>query len=624
MKNIAIFAMSLVSASVYAAPVSNDVLKTWWHSPATSAVQIVNNMSLREQIGQTLMLDFRAWGKNEKDEPLALTKLNKEIAEIIYNYRLGSVILFRENLLNTTQTVDLINALQAARSNLPLFVSVDQEGGYVTRLQEGTEMPGNMALGATRNPALAELSGMVHGAELASLGFNFNFGPVVDVNSNQNNPVIGVRSYSDRPELVTTMANSYVKGIHKYNILTSAKHFPGHGNVAVDSHFGLPSVPYSVQEWRRIDLPPFAQALKYGADSVMTAHVSVPQLDNSQLTTLKGEKMTTPATLSKKIIDGVLRQQLKFDGLVLTDAMDMGAISSNFDMNWAVETALKAGVDIALMPIPIWDAAAVGKLDKLYTHLISQADKDEDLRERIKQSAQRVVLAKLTHRIDGMAKDSAVAKTIVASLQHKKLEDMVSENAITLIKNDAVLPFVLKENSNILVISDEQSRNDLIIKHINGLVNETALSAINLDSAKVALMGNDLSTDTLQAKIAQSDLIVLATYNLGKDPLNAQKIIDAANMAQKKLVVIATRNPYDIAHLRNVNANLAIYGVTGFDITNNNRNSLEANIKAGVKTLFADPVTQQPFNRPLGKLPVNIKSADGSKVLYAIDHGLTF
>ena len=624
MKKLTLLASLLLVAGVNAAPLEQMELEELWHNPQQSAQRLIDNMSLREMIGQTLMLDFRAWGKDKQGLPIPFNKMNQEVANIIYKYRLGSVILFRENLLTTEQTVELINDMQAARDGLPLFISVDQEGGYVTRLREGTEMPGNMALGATRNLALAELSGMVHGAELASLGFNLNFGPVVDVNSNQNNPVIGVRSYSDDHNIVSSMAKSYVKGIHKYNVLTSAKHFPGHGNVATDSHFGLPEVPYSVNEWNQVDLPPFVSTLANGVDTVMTAHVVFPSLDNTKLTTLKGEAMGTPATLSKKIIDGVLRQKLKFDGLVLTDAMDMGAISNNFNINWAVATAYKAGVDMPLMPIPMWGLDAALKLDNLYSYLIEQADKDSELKARIKESAKRVVLTKLKNRITGEPKDPVKAKTVVASVQHKKLEDMVAEHAVTLIKNDGILPISFSAGKKILVISDEQSRSDMMAKHIQELAKKLDLEAVETTARKVTLMNSDLDVKELEREIEYNDLVLLGTYNLTANPVNAQRIIDAANKAGTKTVVISTRNPYDIVHLNGVSANLAIYGITGFDITNNNRNSLETNIKAGISTLFKNAVSGEPINKPSGKLPVNIKSADGNKILYPINHGLSF
>lgn len=624
MKKLALLTSLLLSTGGHAAQIHQDQLETLWKNPQQSAQQLIDNMSLREMIGQTLMLDFRSWGKDGNEQPLPFNVMNSDVAEIIYKYRLGSVILFRENLITTEQTVKLINDFQAARDGLPLLVSVDQEGGYVTRLREGTEMPGNMALGATRNPALAELSGMIHGAELANLGINLNFGPVVDVNSNQNNPIIGVRSYSDDQQTVTTMANSYVKGIQKYQVLSSAKHFPGHGNVAVDSHFGLPEVPYSVQQWRQTDLPPFANTLANGVDTVMTAHVVFPSLDDGKLTTLKGEKMGTPATLSKKIIDGVLRKQLNFNGLVLTDAMDMGAISSNFDMNWAVATAYKAGVDMPLMPIPMGGDQAVQQLDSLYDYLVEQADKDPELKARIKESAKRVVLTKLSKRISAEPKDAAKAKTVVASTQHKQLEDMVSENAVTLIKNDGVLPVALNAGKKILIISDEQPRSEMMAKHIQDLANNQELAAVATTARKINLANDDLDAQAMQADIDANDFIILGTYNLMGKAGNAQKIIDAANKAGKKLVVIATRNPYDIAHLSGVHANLAVYGITGFDITNNNRNSLETNIKAGIRTLFKHPQTGVAFNNPTGKLPINIKSADSQQILFARDHGLSF
>lgn len=219
MKNLTLLSLCLLSAMSLADPLSQTQLNELWKDKQKSADEIVKNMSEAEKIGQLFMLDFRYWNKDSKGEPAPFLAMNDEVAKVINQYHLGSVILFRENLIDTPQTVELINQLQASRSNLPLFIGTDQEGGYVTRLRVGTEMPGNMALGATRNPALAELTGMIHGYELSSLGFNINFGPVVDVNNNQNNPVIGVRSYSDNKELVEALSTNYIKGIHKYNLL---------------------------------------------------------------------------------------------------------------------------------------------------------------------------------------------------------------------------------------------------------------------------------------------------------------------------------------------------------------------------------------------------------------------
>lgn len=622
MKKLTLLTACLFSALSMADPITQAQLNELWKDKQKSADEIVNKMSEAEKIGQLFMLDFRYWNKDSNGEPAAFLAMNDEVAKVISQYHLGSVILFRENLIDTPQTIKLINQLQSSRSNLPLFIGTDQEGGYVTRLRVGTEMPGNMALGATRNPALAELTGMIHGYELASLGFNINFGPVVDVNNNQNNPVIGVRSYSDNKELVENLSTNYIKGIHKYNLLTSLKHFPGHGNVSSDSHVDLPIVNSDAKTWRSTKLAPFKYALAHGSDAVMTAHIIVPALDDNKITTLTGKKVGIPATLSKPILHGILRDELKFEGLIVTDAMDMGAIADNFDINWAVETSLLAGSDIVLMPIKMWDTEAVTRLDNMYRYLEVQAAKNPELQKRIDESAKRVVLKKLQQQITAQPVDINVAEHVVASKSHKDLENMVSEQAVTLIKNDNVLPYILKPQNRILVISDEKPRNTLIEKHLHDIAAETGVN-IKSNEHIVKLNENTLSKSDAEQLIANQDLILLTTYNLKDTPTNAQLIIDAANKTKTPLVVISSRNPYDIAYLNGVRANIAIYGITGFDITNNNRNSLETNIRSGLRTLFADSHAQ-PLNPPKGLLPVNIKNPQGNKVLFPYGHGETY
>ena len=613
-------ALFLFSAGIHADVISDEQLKAWWLTPEQSALNIVQGMSFEEKVGQILMLDFRYWGRDAQGNKQPLTQSDTALQKLIQDYHLGSVILFRENLIDTPQTVQLINNLQQARSNLPLFISTDQEGGYVTRLRVGTEMPGNMALGATGSPKLAQLAGRIHGYELSSLGFNFNFGPVVDVNNNQNNPVIGVRAYSDDPQRVSELAKSYISGIHQYPVLTSLKHFPGHGNVASDTHFALPTISIDKAAWQRVELMPFLETLPY-TDAIMTAHVVVPALDNSKLLTRNGEQMGTPATLSRPILTGILREQLKFNGLILTDAMDMGAISANFAADWAVKQAILAGNDMVLMPLEIKDEASAQQLNALYQYLQVEAERDPALKSRIDESAKRVVYTKLAKKISATPRDASVAAKIVGSQQHKQTENFIAEQAVTLIKNNGVLPFPLKRTNTVLVYSDEQPRNALIEKHLHAIAAEFH-SQITVNSQVVKLGQNTLRPEEIERQIAGQQLVILATYNLRSDPQNAQKIIDAAHRAKVPLVVIATRNPYDIAYLKNVDANIAIYGITGFDVTNNVRNSLETNIRSGLRTLFKGPDNQPPLAIPHGKLPVNITSPDGSTVIYSRGHGL--
>ena len=618
-----LLATLLFSAISNAAVIPDSQLHQMWKAPQTEAEKLVAEMSLEEKIGQIVMMDFRSWQGEGEEQKHPVTELNSALAEIISKYHLGSVILFRENLIDTPQTVKLINALQDARSNLPLMISTDQEGGYVTRLRVGTEMPGNMALGATRSQKLTETAGDIHGQELSALGFNFNFGPVVDVNNNQNNPVIGVRSYSDSPEWVSDLAKSYIRGIHHHGIMTSLKHFPGHGNVVSDTHFALPVIQIDKAAWQATELPPFINAMPY-TDAIMTAHVVLPALDNTQLTSIKGETIGTPATLSHPILTETLRNQLGFKGLIVTDAMEMGAISSNFDTNWAITEAIKAGNDIILMPVAVNNPQDVTKLDSLYSTLKQQAEKDPQLMQRINESATRIVKTKLEKQISAESKSAEKALKIVASTEHKATENEISAKAITVIKNEGMLPWKLKSHNAFFIYSDEQPRNELIEKHLKSIAKETNVD-MTLNS-RVAKLGLDsLDQQTIDSDIEGNDLIILASYNLKENPANAQKIIDRAKLKNIPLVVISTRNPYDIAYLHDVKSNIAIYGITGFDVTNNVRNSLETNILSGLRTLFvSDKSDAVPLNTPQGKLPVNIKSPDGETILYARGHGLSW
>ncbi|WGO83219.1 glycoside hydrolase family 3 protein [Arsenophonus apicola] len=613
--------LCLLSFFCSAKVINHQQLADLWQSPEKEAKQLIENMSFEEKLGQMLMLGFRHWGIDAEKNALAMTILKPEIANIIHHYHLGSVILFRDNLIDTPQTVNLINALQQARSNLPLFISVDQEGGYVTRLRVGTEMPGNMALGATRSKQLSELVGMIHGYELMHLGFNFNFAPVVDINNNQDNPIIGVRSYSDRPQLVAEMANGYIQGIHRYAVLTAIKHFPGHGNVTADSHLSLPTINISQQQWRKFELLPFMHTMR-NTDAIITAHIVMPALDNHKLTTLDNQRVGVPATLSKPILSGILRNKLNYQGLIITDAMDMGAIANNFDSNWVVKQAILAGNDIILMPLKITAIEDVTKLEQLYHYLKTEAQSDPELNRRISESAYRIVFSKLKNRISAQDKSAQQAQQVVATKIDKDIENMVADNAITLIKNSNVLPFQLKNNNKIVIFSDETARNQLIKKHLLAIADELNINIATQDDV-VTMMADDKTEQQLTTKMQNSDLIILATYNLKKAPINAQRILNVANRNAIPVVVISTNNPYDIAYLRGVKANIAIYGITGFDATNNNRNNLETNIRSGLRTLFLTP-NKRLMNSPTGKLPVDIKTPNLERILYPYGYGLAY
>lgn len=233
--------------------------------------------------------------------------------------------------------------------------------------------------------------GKATGEELNALGINMNFGPVLDVNLNPDNPVIGVRSFGEDPQLVAQLGKAYIKGLHQSGTASTAKHFPGHGDTAVDSHLGLPEVPYDIDRLKKVELYPFQQAMDAGIDAVMTAHVTFPKIDDTKAISKKdGMEIAIPATLSYKVLTGLMREDMGFNGVVVTDAMNMGAIADHFGAVDAAIRAVKAGADILLMPVGIKEVAK-GLYDSVNSGDISIT--------KIEQSVERILTMKLKRGI---------------------------------------------------------------------------------------------------------------------------------------------------------------------------------------------------------------------------------
>ena len=312
-------------------------------------------MTLQEKIGQRLMTGFPG------------QEMSQEFIQAVKEHKIGNVILFRENVRDNAQLKELcaqIQELVRAETGHSAFVAVDQEGGTVSRLKEdGVNVPGAMALGATGNPENAYNAGLLIGRELRSLGPNFNFAPTVDVNSNPLNPVIGARSYGDNPHMVARFATQSIRGLMEGGILCTAKHFPGHGDTDLDSHLALPCVNKSMEELESVELVPFRAAVEAGVPAVMTSHILFPQI----------EPENVPATMSRRIMTGLLREKLGFNGIIVSDCMEMAAIRANYGVTEGTLAAFKAGVDLVeITHHPQWcgeaavrllEAAEAGELD---------------------------------------------------------------------------------------------------------------------------------------------------------------------------------------------------------------------------------------------------------------------
>ncbi len=550
----------------------------------------IAGMTMEEKVGQMLMPDYRNWdGQN-------VTKMLPEIEAQIKQYHLGGVILFRENVVTTEQTTKLVAEYQEASEKYGMLMTIDQEGGIVTRLQSGTDMPGNMALGATRSPELAENVGHAIGEELASLGINMNFAPDMDVNNNPDNPVIGVRSFGEDPELVADLGIAYTKGLQETGVAATAKHFPGHGDTAVDSHLGLPEVPYDKERLMEVELYPFQKAMEAGIDAIMTAHVTFPKIDDTKVISKKdGTEISLPATLSHKVLTELMRDEMGYEGVITTDAMNMGAIQDHFGSVDAAIRAVKAGTDIVLMPVGLPEVA-----EGLYT-AVESGDISE---ERIEASVERILTLKVNrgiikseHPIDVEDQIQEALQT-VGSAEHKAVEKEAADMSITLVKNEDVLPLNANGDDHVVVVgrSFVSTLGDAVkAQHANTTVIE-ANSSYTL-------------TDEQRETISSADQIIVGTYTYSvgtRSPEHPQMMMVNAimNEADAPVIAVGIRNPYDIMAYPNVDSYLTQYGFR------------TASFEATAATIFGE-------NAPTGKLPITIPGETGG-VLYNFGHGLTY
>lgn len=297
--------------------------------PVDPIEEKVKSMSLEEKIGQLMIVGFDG------------ITINDRVIAFIEEIKVGGFILFARNIVDENQTLDLLNQLKEANSNndIPLFLSIDEEGGTVSRLPKSfLQLPGAMTVGNKNNRDISYDFGMILGKRVKSLGFNIDFAPVLDINSNPNNPVIGNRAFGTTIDPVVSSGIEVMRGIRDSEVIPVGKHFPGHGDTNVDSHINLPTVDKTIEELMSFELIPFKEAIGENMEMLMIAHILYPRIDERY-----------PATMSPKIIQEVLRDDLSYDGVVVSDDMTMGAIVKNFSLEDGVLSFLKSGGDMALI-----------------------------------------------------------------------------------------------------------------------------------------------------------------------------------------------------------------------------------------------------------------------------------
>ncbi|MCH5278193.1 MAG: glycoside hydrolase family 3 protein [Christensenellaceae bacterium] len=350
-------------------------------NPLDSVAQsLLNSMSIEEKIYQLFIVTPEQLcdvsGTVTQAEPAAQTALQR--------HPVGGVSFFSGNIQTPEQITRLIEDLQAS-SRLGLFIAVDEEGGIVARLGNNPKMgttvfPPMGRIGASGDTENALNVGLTIGNELRQFGFNLNFAPVADVNSNPNNPVIANRSFSSNPQIAANMVAACVSGFKESGVLCTLKHFPGHGDTETDSHYGVASSNKTIEELWNCEFLPFQYGIAAGADMIMIGHISLPNVIGND----------TPASLSYEITTGILREQLGFDGLIITDSMVMEAITNRFSSVDAAVQAIQAGADIILMPANIGDAVN-GILDAVKSGELTE--------KRIDESVYRILYTKLAHGI---------------------------------------------------------------------------------------------------------------------------------------------------------------------------------------------------------------------------------
>ncbi|QOS79125.1 S-layer homology domain-containing protein [Paenibacillus sp. JNUCC31] len=525
--------------------------------------QLISYMTINEQVGQMLMPDIRQW--NGK----VTTTINEGLKHSIHNQDLGGFILFDKNIVDARQVTTLTHDLQLEAGDIPLFLGIDQEGGVIKRIPGGTNLPGQMALGATGDATLAEAAGRLTGEELKALGLQINFAPVLDINSNPDNPIIGMRSFGSDADLVTRLGLATIKGLRQSGMIAAVKHFPGHGDTTVDSHLGMPVLTHNRERLDAVELKPFLAAINNGVDMIMTAHIAFPAVDNEHVTSLHdGKSVPIPATLSKKVLTGLLREEMGYEGLIISDAFTMNAIAEHFGENKAVERAVSAGVDIILMP---QDSAAA------HQTLVNAVKKGTISEETIHASVKRILEMKskygLFERSESLASKLSKLKDVIGSEAHRMVEQSIAERAVTLLASrEGAKPDPIHQGDRVVIVAAEEEQGNQLEKQ---LVQAAKSQSIKTE---VTVMLPGKMNETLQA-MTHADYVILASYQFRNVAsqfgwTDYQTLINEMNRRNQRYTLLSLGNPYEMLHLQNVRSGLAVYG------------KQEPNTSAGINVLL--------------------------------------
>ncbi|MEO7003329.1 MAG: glycoside hydrolase family 3 protein [Ktedonobacterales bacterium] len=484
------------------------------------------------------------------------------IIDLIRRYPVGGIIFFSRNIRNARQLYVLTSQLQAiareARARAPLLITTDQENGVVRRLgPDATIFPGAMALGASGDESLVEAVAQASGAELRALGVPLNLAPDADVNTNPANPVIGVRSFGSDPETVARLVAAAVRGYQAAGVGATIKHFPGHGDTATDSHLALPTLPFTLERLRAVELLPFKSGIAAGVEVVMLAHIALPQITP--------ETPILPATLSRRIAQGLLRDELGFQGVIISDCLEMDAIAATIGVARGAVLAMQAGVDLILISHRV-DRQVAGIEAALEAARQGALDPVE-----LRASVARILRLKrrLLDRADKPDQSLDAALAVVGSAAHRQLSADAYARTTTLLRDeDRLLPLRLAPRQRLLALACPSEllmqASDTPYQH-EALVEALQRHHPNVVGVLLAREMGEEQAGSIEQEIAAADAVLLVTLNAHLDAPQAEALHHAARIAGQSgrpVIGLFACDPYDAVSFTEAHAALATYEYT--------------------------------------------------------------
>jgi beta-N-acetylhexosaminidase len=540
--------------------------------PSAAALKWVDEqlkaMTLEEKAGQLISVGVNARFLNQSSDEF------KELRRQVEQNHVGGIILFRGPVY---ESVHLVNRMQRL-AKLPLLVSADLEAGSGMRFEDTTNLPWNMAVGATGDPAFARRQGELTAREARALGVQHVFAPVADVNNNAGNPVINVRSFGEDPAEVARYVAAFVEGAQAAGVIATAKHFPGHGDTAVDSHRGLPVIDVARARLDSVELVPFRAAIKAGVGSVMTAHIGLPQVDPTQVTPLPREAIVRPSyaekevfvenavlpgTLSPVVTTKLLRGDLGFDGLVVTDALDMSGLTIYFKQDEAGVRAVLAGADMLLKPADP-DAILRGLVEAVRGGRLTE--------KRIEESARRILAAKYELGLAGNRFASLDdIDTAVAGPDAMKFADDVAARAVTLVRDDAKLVqradgFGLKPGARVFNLAVTNGEDRLWIA--NPFLSQLARLGVRPETAVLDSRSTEAEVADALERAQKADVVVASMYGRVRSgatnsvglPEQGARVLNALIEKKVPVVGVSFGNPYLLQSFKGLGTYVVAYG----------------------------------------------------------------